>query len=100
MGLEDLCKLISNHRKTQELVKEVILFLREGPMTKEDILAHTGLTEKQFKNIVKRMREIGLLTGRKTKEGAYYYYLSYEGFCVWLKMLRDTVYNLTKRERS
>ena len=96
MGLEDLCKLISTHRKTREKARELILFLREGPMTKDDIMAELGLSEMQFKSLVKKMREIGLLAGRKMGDG-YKYYLSYEGFNMWLKMLRDTVYNLLKR---
>jgi len=100
MGLEDLCRLISSHKKTQEKIREFLLFLREKPMTKDEIKIHVDLSEKQFKNIVKKMREIGLLAGRKTPQGEYYYYLSYEGFSMWLKMLRDTVYNLTKRERT
>jgi len=97
MGLEDLCKLISNHKKTQEKVRELLLFLRDGKMTKEEILAEVGLSEKQFKNIVKKMRAIGLLDGRKDSDGQYRYYLSRDGFKMWLKMLRDSVYNLLKR---
>ena len=97
MGLQDLCKLISPHRKTQEKAREFILFLREGPMTKEEIKTEVGLSEMQFKSLVKKMREIGLLSGRKMGDGTYKYYLSYEGFRMWLKMLRDTVYNLLER---
>jgi len=96
LGLEDLCKLISPHRKTREKARELILFLREGPMTKQEIKNELDLSEMQFKSLVKKMREIGLLTGRKTGD-SYKYYLSYEGFNMWLKMLRDTVYNLLKR---
>ena len=97
LGLEDLCKLISSHRKTREKARELILFLRDGPMTREEIMAELDLSEMQFKSLVKKMREIGLLAGRKMGDGNYKYYLSYEGFNMWLKMLRDTVYNLLKR---
>ena len=99
MGLEDLLSLLANNKKTRELLKSLILTLRGREMTKEELLEELDISEKQFKNLTKRLRKVGLLVGEKRKD-RYVYRLSYEGFGMWLKMLRDTVYNLIKRERE
>ena len=96
MGLEDLLSLLANNKKTRELLKSLILTLRGREMTKEELLEELDISEKQFKNLVKRLKKVGLLAGRREKD-RYIYYLSYEGFAMWLKRLRDTVYNLIRR---
>ncbi|MEX2702096.1 MAG: hypothetical protein Q6368_003390 [Candidatus Baldrarchaeota archaeon] len=97
MGLEDLCELVSSHKKTQEQARELLLFLRDSPMTKEEIKSEVGLSEQQFKKLVKKLRKIGLISGAKGRDGVYRYYLSYDGFLMYLKMLRDSAYNLIRR---
>jgi DNA-binding transcriptional regulator PaaX len=56
-----------------------------------------GTSQKTFERDVSRLRSIGLLHGKHTGN-EYRYYVSYEGFSIWLKTLRDLIYSLTKRE--
>ena len=98
MGLEDLLKLISRYKTTQEKARDLILTLKESPKRKREILEELGWSEKQFKSLIRLLKQMGLIYSKRTPEGAVYY-LSYEGFAMWLKGLRDTVYNLIKRDR-
>ena len=96
MGVEKLCKLLSSRIPDQ--IEQFILLLRENQgLTKKEIMESLAISEKQFKNIAKKLREIGLLYTRRDKNNVAHYYLSYEGFSYWLKTLRDSVYNLLKR---
>ncbi|RLC85170.1 MAG: hypothetical protein DRJ03_12440 [Chloroflexi bacterium] len=96
MAIEDVLSIICCQQRLKEKIKDLLLFLREGPMTKEEILKHLGLNQKQWEYIVTKLRKIYLLDGKHTENG-YVYYISYEGFSMYLKMLRDTIYNLVKR---
>ena len=98
MGLDELLRLISRYKTTQNKARDLILTLKESPKRKREILEELGWSEKQFKSLVRMLKRMGLIYSKRTPEGAVYY-LSYEGFAMWLKNLRDTVYNLIKRDR-
>jgi len=98
LGLDELLKLISRYKSTQEKARDLILTLRESPKRKKEILEEMGWSEKQFKSLIRLLKRMGLIYSKRTEQGAIYY-LSYEGFAMWLKGLRDTVYNLIKRDR-
>jgi len=87
----------------QDRIEQFILYLRkygdEG-RTKNEIMRDLGLTEKQFKRIVKKLKEICLLQTWRDSNNVDHYYLSYDSFSAWLKLLRDTVYNVVKRGRD
>ena len=100
MGLKELCKLIAPRMHDQ--VYEFIMYLRKAGKTgrtKQEIMEELAISKKQFEKISKKLREIGLLQNYRNSNRIAHYYLSFEGFNMWLKMLRDTVYNLIKRER-
>jgi len=100
MGLKELCQLLSIYPDMQKRIQEFILCLREGPKTKKEIMEELVISEKQFKRIARKLREIGLLHNYRDENNIAHYFLSYEGFSTWLKMLRDTIYNLLKREKA
>ena len=98
MGLEKLCRLLS--KRIPDKIEQFILYIRDNPgCTKQEIMESLAFSEKEFKTISRKLREIGLLSSRRDSNNTAHYYLDYGGFSYWLKTLRDTVYNLTKRER-
>ena len=98
MGLDELLRLVSPHKSTREKARDLILELKESPKRKKELLRELGWSEYQFKSLVRMLKRMGLIYSKRTQEGTIYY-LSYEGFAMWLKGLRDTVYNLVKRNR-
>ncbi len=98
MGLEKLVQLLSIYPDMQQRIIEFIYYLRDNPYaTKAEIKEALAISEKQFNNVARKLREIGLLKNRRDENNIAHYYLSYDSFTYWLKTLRDSVYNILKR---
>jgi len=99
MGLEELCSIIApGSKKIQEKVASLLICLREKPKTREELMEELAIPRKQLEYLISKVRRCGIVQGLR-QNNKYYYYLSYDGFYMYWKRIKDTAYNLIKRGR-
>jgi len=98
MGLEELCSIIASSQKIQKKIASLLMCLRERPKTRKELIEELAISEKQLEYLISKVRKVGIVQGFK-QNNKYYYYLSYDGFYMYWKRIKDTAYNLIKREK-
>jgi len=97
MGLEELCSIIAPSKKVRDKIASLLFCLKERPKTREELLEELAITGKQLEYLISKVRKVGIVQGFRQNKKYYYYYLSYEGFYMFWKRIKDTAYNLIKR---